>query len=487
MRFLLLVLAIAFIGVPAAQCATWTGLGADSLVENAANWLGGLPANDGTETFTFFGSPRTDPTTQSDWFVRGIAFGPGAPPYVLQQNVFGISGGSLRVGSGGIANASSNAQTIEHVVLLEQANQTWTSTNATTRILNAVQLQNRVLTISGAGGVEVGSGLAGSSAIIGPGFVDVAAGAKLTLRGVVSADVDVLGGTLIVETDEPQPPGSVLQFDAGSSLGVIGVHNPQLALQLTGQTTFIGSGELQVQNGIRGTGSLVVDCANSGGTLGLGGFYLSPFTGSVAVHSGRLELNGAQPGVPMLTGPITIGDGVGVSDAELVVAVNGVVPADWVPTVQSDATLHLGDGVALIGAVLAGGALTSTGAYQVGAVRVDPSSNTATIDGAWNTPVSAQLDSIEVIGGTADPDLRFGAGRPGPGGLYFFGAGELLLDGPETTGEGRIRVDGMTCTLARSGSANTLPGFEANQSAIIALADQQFGSACELVLRGSSL
>lgn len=194
----------------------------------------------------------------------------------------------------------------------------------------------------------------------------------------------------------------------------------------------------------------------------------------------------------MLTGPITIGDADGgglARDVTLRLGAVGVIDtSQWIPRIQSDATLELIDGIGLVELELEGGKLYSEGNFEAELIRLFASSHRAVVQGGWNTPGTTQVDVVQLADGAADPDLQMFLTRPGPGTLRIRGPGQAQLYGEAVAGEGPLEVEDATLTLHRAATPQSaLPRFSATDAQVVVEQPQQFGADCELRLTHSTV
>src|SRR5262245_13669682 len=128
--------------IQGAQAATfvWTGNGANNNWSTAANWSGGVPANDGTATVILAGNNRLTPNVDVNWEIASLIFSNNA-------GAFTLGGSGLIVRAGGITNSDGSTQTINNAITV-RSNQTWSATSGILNINGTVNNTNQ-LTISG--------------------------------------------------------------------------------------------------------------------------------------------------------------------------------------------------------------------------------------------------------------------------------------------------------------------------------------------------
>ena len=127
-----------------AATVTWNGAGTTNNWSTGLNWVGSsAPSNDGAASLIFAGFSRLTPNIDTGWNVNSLAFASGA-------GAFTVGGSALTIQGGGIANNSSNTQTITASIALG-ASQTWSAASANLTISNSlVNLGTRTLTVDGA-------------------------------------------------------------------------------------------------------------------------------------------------------------------------------------------------------------------------------------------------------------------------------------------------------------------------------------------------
>jgi hypothetical protein len=106
---------LAFQVIVHGQVVTWDGAGSGATWTAGANWAGGVaPASASTTQIAFGGSTNLSPDMNQNWSVNSLAFNSGASAFTL-----GSSGGyTLTIYSGGLANNSTNTQTVNSAVSL---------------------------------------------------------------------------------------------------------------------------------------------------------------------------------------------------------------------------------------------------------------------------------------------------------------------------------------------------------------------------------
>ncbi|HYR58617.1 MAG TPA: hypothetical protein VEO95_08315, partial [Chthoniobacteraceae bacterium] len=126
-----------------ARAATliWSGLGGDSNISTAANWLP-LQAPAAGDALVFGGGTRLAPQLTANLSVGSITFNATAGAFVV--------GGSatFSIDSGGITNSDAGAQTINAAIKLT-ADQTWNAAAGDLAIGGAIDKNNQALTIDG--------------------------------------------------------------------------------------------------------------------------------------------------------------------------------------------------------------------------------------------------------------------------------------------------------------------------------------------------
>ena len=312
---------------------TWDGGAANDNWSAAANWNpNAVPANNGTASIVMAGNVRPTPNVDVAWDILGLTFNNTATAFTL-------GGSQLTIRGGGIANSSTNLQTIDNNVVMNNG-QTWNVASGDILVrgviggaVGATLTKNGpgLLTLTGAntfaGGLSIPAGngpvrIQHSSALGAPGGANaLQSGTALQLLGDISvAEPFLLNGSGIGNDGVFRNiggantiSGALTMFstctfgaDAGSLTlsGVIGQNGGTYGVTKVGAgtlvlsnantyggTTTINAGRLTVTNGSgSGTGTGAVTVGASGALAGSGS------------ASGAITLNGAiEPGVTVGT------------------------------------------------------------------------------------------------------------------------------------------------------------------------------------------
>jgi fibronectin-binding autotransporter adhesin len=247
------------------------------------------------------------------------------------------------------------------------------------------------------------------------------------------------------------PVGTILNGDATLFISSAAVTNEVLTLNSTNASFVVASTGVSVWTGDITINSntifsvnlisLLVSGAISGpggftkngiGTLTLGGTNANTFFGAVTVNAGVLAL--AKPGGvrAISAAGLTIGDGLGGEDADIVRFL-GSSQFDGSVTLHSSGLFDLNNFTEALGPlILDGGDIeTGTGVLSiVGNVTAPNPTNTSTIEGELELRSGAHIFDIQP--GSANPEVSILAQVSGAGTLTKTGAGQLRLQGANT-------------------------------------------------------
>ena len=434
----------------------------------------GWPAPSATDLLFFAGTTRLTATNNfaANTAFNGLTFNSGAGTFVL-------SGNAITLG-GGITNNSTSLQTINlnlalgttrniEVVsagsltiggVISGAGLGFTKSGAGTLMLNGANTYTGATTIS-AGVVNAQNNSAfGTTA----GGVTVASGAALELQGgrAIGAEPLTLNGSGVSN---------------GGALRNISGNNSWLGNITLGSATTIGSdaGTLTIGSGaaggtISGTGPLTKVGA---GTLTLSGNSFNTYSGGTIVNEGTLILN--KVGGTAIPGTLTIGDGIGGVDADIVQQLLGDQIESNV-TINSSGKLDLNNNNEILAAatltMTAGNITTGTGILTLGGdVTGNAHALSATISG--NLSLGGVTRTFTIANGAAAADMQISAVISGTGaeGLIKAGAGTLVFSGgntytgPTTVNAGVLNIQNSSAlgttangTTVSSGAALQLQG-----------------------------
>ncbi len=266
-----------------------------------ANAISGLT----NTVITFAGALKLAPAMNNSYFVNSLSFGSSAGAFTLNS-----SGANriLTIGSGGIANFSTNKQTIVSSLSLSNA-QIWNASAGDLAIRGLVNLGGNALTVAGARNVAISNVLRGGGAIFkqDAGTLTLAGGGANTYSGGTTLN----DGNLNAAKANALGTGS-LTVNAGN-LNINGFNQTVGAVSLLGGSISGTSGQLrstafQVQSGtisarLAGTGSLI---KSGTGIVTLTSSNL--YSGGTVINGGTLAVNN-RAGSGTGTGRVSINNG----------------------------------------------------------------------------------------------------------------------------------------------------------------------------------
>jgi fibronectin-binding autotransporter adhesin len=337
--------------------STWTA---------SANWSGGIaPANSTVTDIASFGSgTAVNPNLSVQANINGIIFQSGASGYTF-------GGSILTIGSSGISNSATGAETFSNGVRISTA-QSWSTASGGTLVLNSTADLNssgataRTLTISGAGNTTF-NGVLQNSFAGSTGNLALIASGILTLAGANTYNGTTTLGSGILNVNSTTALGTSTLVIAGGTLD----NTSGTALTLTnnntqtwgGDFTFAGTNNLNLGSGAVALGSnrqvtisagtLTVGGVISGsgfgltkagvGTLALGGS--NAYTGATAVSAGTLAIYGSLAAASTVT--VNSGGtlaGIGTVSGAVAISTGGTIAPG-----ASPGTLTLGGNLTLNG------------------------------------------------------------------------------------------------------------------------------------------
>jgi fibronectin-binding autotransporter adhesin len=258
----------------------WTGGSAlNNNWSTSSNWLGNFgPLLSGNNVF-FAGATRLTPNMDNSYSVSGMTFSNTAGSFTIGSSV----GGTLTVGSGGIANNSANPQTLNVPVAMSAA-QTFNLTGGLTLNSNLtggvdVTLGGAgTLTLAGTGTNTLGDLRASSGQVnITGGIVNVTDASGSLTRVESNATIVVSGGTLnIFDGGNGWFPIGVTAGSTGAVVvagGIININDhwgTEVGNESGAGLLIINSGAF-TNNDIAGIGLLLSDGASTGGEIDLNG------------------------------------------------------------------------------------------------------------------------------------------------------------------------------------------------------------------------
>jgi len=232
---------------------TWGG---KSLIDNkwstADNWMPvGAPANDGTANIMMIGPGHPDSLVDVPWSVRSIQFSPVAVQ-------FSITGSTLSIGDGGVANSSAVTQSIANNISL-LADQTW-NIESDLNVGGAIS-GSFGLTKTGAGALM----LSGATANSYSGITTVNAGTLLLNKSVANGAVngpltigDGVGSDVVRWMASEQiwnGSGGVINVNSSGWMDLNGFSENVRDLNLTGGKVTTSAGTLMVLGTIASEGA----------------------------------------------------------------------------------------------------------------------------------------------------------------------------------------------------------------------------------------
>lgn len=480
----------ALCGGASAVLYVWDGGGGNSNIYTAANWQGNIvPVNNGSAVLVFQGSARPDPYTLTMFPARGIYYPPG------QTTAFTFTGARILLGEEGIRNESFAIHTINNDITLQDTpglpQPHLFDAGPGQIVLNGdIDLASFEVDVFGPAQTTFNGEVSGVNGRIDVGGGPSSEAGKLRLTGNVAADVDVNIGELIIDTNQPQHPGTTLQFAGGTALSVLGTHTIDNKLQLNGEVTFHGTGSLNLTQDLTGSGSLRID-ATSTAQLKLGSINnFSPFSGEVSIDQGRLRTDGAGI-VAQLSGPIEVGDNSGAPAtsrftndhaADLSTSANLSIRADG--RVDLNGSINFGN------LEIQGGDLYGGDPFTVAKLYLQPSTRRATIGAEWSLPLANSNYLLIPPPASGQFDVLFLGGCVGPGDLQItpttVAGGSVELRGDPAAGPASIEITGSDLHLSRSGGSSMLSNLSVTNGNLTISNASDFVPTTELTLRDSA-
>jgi autotransporter-associated beta strand protein len=429
----------------------WDGGGADNNWSSVLNWNNDQsPANPG-DVLQFAGSTRLTPNVNIAWTVNGLQFNNGA-------GAFTLGGLGLTVRGNGLANLSSNLQTINNAITADRS-QTWlTGSSGGLTVNGAVSLLGSTLTTNASGSTAITL----SGAVSGLGALQVTGG-NTTLSGssanTYSGLTSVLGGTLSLQktADVAAIAGNAL-IGNGSSTATLQL-NAANQIADAARITFGNGGTttLNLNNNNETIGGL--SSTNASAAISLGSATLtvgstnnldSTFTGTI---SGTGQLVKAGSGTLTLTGNNTYTGNTTINLGTLKLGSAGNATATPLGTPGNRTTVNSGGALDLNGVTLAASEplfLTGAGVNSTGALVNSNTSSTSTYTGG------VTLSGASTLGGAGN--IVLSGVVSGANALTKTGAGTLTLTGANTNSSS-VTVSGGNLTLSGSGTMTSATGF----------------------------
>jgi autotransporter-associated beta strand protein len=234
---------------------TWSGLGTTGNWTDTGNWIGGVPANDGSANLTFGDGENPSPNVNTPWSINSILFSSDAGPYSM-------AGSGLTMGAGGLTNLDSDTQGFGNAITLS-ANQSWNATSGGFSLGGTTTQGTHQLTLDGPFGFTFNGAINGSGNLLIRDAAPVSVHAASTATGNWTISESNTGGSLA--------------FSAANQIasGTLTINqNGRLTLRDSG-----GSGTVTLANTMRwngnrfanggGTVSPIIEVAGAGDTLAL--------------------------------------------------------------------------------------------------------------------------------------------------------------------------------------------------------------------------
>ena len=409
---------------------TWNGASAGSSDwSDAGNWVNQLsPYGDPNGQLVFDGTIQTTNTLDQNLSANSLTLASTA-------GSFAVSGaGALTLGSGGITNNSSNAQTFNAPLVLSAA-QTWTNNGGTLKIAGTID--------NGGFGLKTSGSMTISGAITGTGSLTTQSG-LVTLTGNNSYS----GGTTV---------NGILFVGNGGTTGSItgdAVVNSDLLFNRSDAVTYSGvlSGTGIVD--MSGTGSLTLTGGTNSSTLPL-----EMFAGTTNIGTSMKFAEAIVSGSTMNVN--TAGQTLTLDSAGLGLSAQPN-PGGGIVNVTNSAALvtpsvSLAQGAALN--ISSGGTVTTASLSGNGTVTLDNGGLALTQTGSNSLgfTLNSGGGSVDVASGQ---NATFNGAIGGTGILTKTGAGTLVLAGSNSYG-------GTTISAGTLQLAGSLSGDVTNNAALV--------------------
>ena len=256
-----------------------------------------------------------------------------------------------------------------------------------------------------------------------------------TLR--VSENINVSGEALILAST-----------DANGALTCTGGTNTwdgTVTLAADAVINIFTNARLNLSNVLGGGGGLT---KTGPGTLVFSGASANTYLGNTVVNEGALELDKGPTDGAIPNGTLTIGDGTGGINADIVREMDSYQIGSIPITINNSGLLDLNGFSDTVGALTFNGGKVMTGAGTLSlAANVTVNANTNAMAAIAGKLLLPWVHTIDVTGHYWSPDISIAAAISGPGGLVKNGPGELSLsgsnsyDGAVTVNAGYLGVD----------------------------------------------
>ena len=321
---------------------------------------------------------------------------------------YNFSGNSLMIGSGGIANNSTNTQTVSTSLTLG-ASQSFTAGSGSLVIAGNVASSGNTLTVNGSNNTLMTGSLSGIGGIVKSG----AGTLMLTGADTFTGGVSIVTGTVLLSGGDNRlwTNGSVAVNGGMLDLGT----NAQQLAVLSGSGT------------VTGRAGSTLTLAPSGTTL---------FSGTIA---GGESLAVAGQGTLILSGNNSYTGGTVVSGGTLL-ASNALALGVATNSLGVSTTLNLGSQTITQGAVTVSGGTVTNGVLAASSVSLQDASVSASLSGS---AVVTQVSGTTVLSGSN----RFTGGTVVNGGTLVASNSSALAGGDADVRGGTLQLTGISQTL----------------------------------------
>ena len=418
-----------------AQAQTWDGGGSNNAWSTAVNWsTDTAPATNAAVTFA--GSVRLAPDLTASRSVSSLTFASGAAGFILGSS----NGSTLTLGSGGLVQASSTAQTISHALTLS-GSQTWNLSGGDLLVSGPISSNFITLTKSGSGNLTLSgnnSGLTGPL-VVNAGTVTLASSTAL---GSVTFNNTVASGATLALT------GGVTLTEGDLSIAGSGVSGGGALRSLAGANTLAADLKLSANATVAAdAGSL-----NLANTVALGGRTLT-LAGSGAITTAQAINNGGTV--------VTTGSGArtfnGAINANFTTAGSGAITVNQSINAGNSGTVTLGGSgsVALNGAQVNSGGIVVTGSTAVtSTATLNLNRGDLVVAGSGSVAFNGANINVDDITVSGSGTTSFGTQINASGGTFTqSGTGTTTFEGSGTNFFSEVNITGGTIVLDQTGGA----------------------------------